>query len=85
MADTLATLVLFLIIILPVACLIYKYRAQIKRWVTNVNYGDIRNWGIPRKTRAERSIVEAQWKLDDARAYLDYLNSKPDKVEEERG
>ena len=62
-------------------CIMYKYRDNLRRWIKNPDYGDLRTWEAPRAERAKRSVIKAQWKLEDAEKYLKYLEEESEKKE----
>ena len=57
------------------AAIMYKYRRQIRRWIKDPDYGDLRTWDVPRQKRAERCVIKAEWKLQDAEDYLEYTKT----------
>ena len=58
---------------IPIA-ISYRYRESIKRWVKDPKSYSI--WKAKPTTEAERDIVEAEWKLEDAREKLSWHQAK---------
>ena len=72
---------MLLFLCIPLAFL-WKYRLIIKRWINDINYGDIRTWEANKTTRAERELIKANWKVQDAQGYLVYLKEQEAKEKE---
>lgn len=58
----------------------YKYRYQIKGWVSKPS--ELSMWEVNGVKRAEREVVKAQWKLDDAEEYLQWKREKEARTKE---
>lgn len=77
MAEALASLLVSLVLvafIAGIAGLIYKYRRPLKKWAKDEKYGS--TWTPSRVTRAERELIKANWRVQDAEAYLGYCREK---------
>jgi len=80
--SSVAGILTIMILVVPLA-FVWKYRQFIKRWLNDVDYGDLRTWEQKRATRAERDLIKANWKSQDAQDYLTYIKTKEEKTETE--
>ncbi len=55
---------------------VYKYRAKIKRWIKEPTYGDLSTWDVDGIKSAERGVIKAQWRLENANDYLEWKRKK---------
>lgn len=77
---TLVTLVLLVFVVgVPVAFL-YRYRANIKRWITDSSY--CVEWNQDAVKRAHRGVTKAEWKLEDAQDYLTFKMAEKSKEQD---
>jgi len=75
LVNLVACLVAMIILAMPMA-VIYKYRAKIKRWIKEPTYGDLSTFDVDGVKRAERGVIKAQWKLEDAEDYLKWKKER---------
>lgn len=64
-----AGLIILMFLAIPLG-FIWKYRAKIKKWLKEPQYGDLSSWKVDGVKRAERKVVEAEWELEDAKDFL---------------
>lgn len=62
---------------------VFRYRGQIKRWLTDTGYG--KTWEQDAVKRAERAVTRAEWRLEDARDHLLYQKDRKAKDNGETG
>ena len=72
----LVTSLLVLMILAIPFVFVYKYRAKIKRWIKEPTYGDLSTWDVDGIKNAERGVIKAQWRLENANAYLEWKRKK---------
>jgi len=68
----LATGLLVLMFLAVPLAFAYRYRAAIKKWITDRESYTV--WDKSAITNAERGIIKAQWRLDDAKAYAEWVS-----------
>jgi len=78
----LATGLLVLMILAVPLAFVYRYRAVIKKWITDKESYTV--WDKSAATRAERDIIKAQWRLDDAKTYAEWVATKDAQEEADR-
>jgi len=66
--------IIYLIILALILGILYRYRYEIKRFLKDREYP--RYWEQDGVKMAERSVIKAQWKLEDAKDYLDFKVKK---------
>lgn len=83
--QTLVGLIVVGLLLLFCVAPIYKYRANIKRWIKEPDYGSICSWEQDGTKKAQRDVTKAEWKLEDAKDYLTYRQNKDKSKEAETG
>jgi len=82
--DSLVNLVVGLIVLAILAIpliAVYKHRDVIKRWVKEPDYGSLAMWETDGVKRAERGVIKAKWRVEDAEDYLEWKKKKQSKSE----
>jgi len=76
-------LLVLMILAVPLV-FVYKYRAKIGKWIKEPTYGDLSVWDVDGIKRAERGVVKAQWKVEDAQDYLEWRKQRKQEEKEDQ-
>jgi len=79
LVQLVVALILVVVLAIPFA-FVYRHRAEIKRWINDTNYPAM--WETDPVKEAERQVMKAEWKLEDARDYLVFKREKEAKKAE---